>query len=120
LVTAENKGGYDVQIGTVRAFCPGSQIDRRRVAGAQYVGQRLRFRVTKIESGGRNIVVSRRQLLEEESAEQAKETWRRLEVGAVVSGTVTSIRDFGAFVDIGGVEALIHVSELDYSRVDDP
>src|SRR6266446_4372962 len=71
LVTGENKGGYDVQIGSVRAFCPGSQIDRRRSPGAQYVGQRFRFRITKLGPNGRNVVVSRRQLQEEEAAEQA-------------------------------------------------
>src|SRR5947209_18568957 len=112
LVTGENKGGYDVQIGSVRAFCPGSQIDRRRTEGAQYVGQRFRFRITKLEGGGRNVVVSRRQLLEEEAAEQARAVWADLRVGAVVAGTVTSLRDFGAFVDLGGVDGLIHLSEL--------
>src|SRR2546428_150419 len=70
LVTGENKGGYDVQIGSVRAFCPGSQIDRRRVEGAQYVGQRLSFRITKLEAGGRNVVVSRPQLLEGAGADR--------------------------------------------------
>jgi small subunit ribosomal protein S1 len=124
LVTAENKGGFDVQIGAVRAFCPGSQIDRRRpgerVPGAQYLGQRFLFRVTKIESGGRNIVVSRRELLEEEAAALAAQTWEKLHVGAVVQGTVTSVRDFGAFADLGGVEGLIHVSELGYGRVTHP
>lgn len=120
VVTGENKGGYDVQIAGHRAFCPATQIDLRRGDPAQYVGQRLRFRVTRIEAGGRNVVVSRRQLLEDEAAAQAKETWSRLEVGAVVRGTVTSLRDFGAFVDIGGVEALIHVSELGHARVEDP
>ena len=120
IVTGENKGGFDVQVGSVRAFCPASQIDRRRGASAQYVGQRLRFRVTKIDSGGRNVVVSRRDLLEEEAAALAAETWERLQVGAVVQGTVTSLRDFGAFVDIGGVEGLIHVSELGHGRVGHP
>jgi small subunit ribosomal protein S1 len=124
LVAAENKGGFDVQIGAVRAFCPGSQIDRRRpgerVPAAQYIGQRFLFRVTKIESGGRNIVVSRRELLEEEAAVLAAQTWEKLHVGAVVQGTVTGIRDFGAFVDLGGVEGLIHVSELGYGRVKHP
>ena len=75
LVTGENKGGYDVQLGGVRAFCPGSQIDRRRTEGRTYVGERLRFRITKLEAGGRNVVVSRRQLLEEEAAAQAAATW---------------------------------------------
>ena len=120
LVTGENKGGYDVQLGSVRAFCPGSQIDRRRVEGAQYVGQRLRFRITKLEAGGRNVVVSRRQLLEEEAAEQARAVWAELRVGAIVAGTVTSLRDFGAFVDLGGVDGLIHVSELGHARASHP
>ena len=120
VVTGENKGGFDVQIGSVHAFCPASQIDRRRGDPGQYVGQRLRFRVTKIDSGGRNVVVSRRDLLEEEAAALAAATWERLQVGAVVQGTVTSLRDFGAFVDIGGVEGLIHVSELGHGRVGHP
>jgi small subunit ribosomal protein S1 len=120
LVTGENKGGYDVQLGGVRAFCPGSQIDRRRTEGAQYVGQRLRFRITKLEGGGRNIVVSRRQLLEEEAAAQAAVLWAELRVGAVVAGTVTSLRDFGAFVDLGGVDGLIHISELGHGRSSHP
>jgi small subunit ribosomal protein S1 len=120
LVTGENKGGFDVQIGSVRAFCPGSQIDRRRGEAASYIGQRLRFRVTKIESGGRNVVVSRRDLLEEEAAQRAAETWKRIEVGAVLRGQVSSVRDFGVFVDLGGVEGLVHVSEIGYGRVSHP
>jgi small subunit ribosomal protein S1 len=120
VVTGENKGGYDVQIGSVRAFCPGSQIDRRRSEGGTYIGQRLRFRITKLEAGGRNVVVSRRQLLEEEASQQAAILWSELRVGAVVSGTVTSLRDFGAFVDLGGVDGLIHVSELGHGRASHP
>ena len=120
VVTGENKGGFDVQLGAVRAFCPASQIDRRRGESAQYIGQRLRFRVTKIEGGGRNVVVSRRDLLEEEAAALAAQTWERLHVGAVLQGTVTSLRDFGAFVDLGGVEGMIHVSELGHGRVGHP
>jgi len=116
LVSGQNKGGFDVQVMGQRAFCPASQIDLRRRDPAEYVGQRFRFQVTKIESGGRNIVVSRRQLLEEEAAARAATTWERLQVGATVQGTVTSIRDFGAFVDLGGVEGLIHVSELGHGR----
>src|SRR5579862_9228847 len=115
LVTGENKGGYDVEIGGLRAFCPRSQIDRRRTDGAQYVGQRLRFRITKLE-GGRNVVVSRRQLLEEEATKQGAVVWAELRVGAVVAGTVTSLHDFGAFVDLGGIDGLIHVSELGYGH----
>ncbi len=120
VVIGENKGGFDVQLGSVCAFCPASQIDRRRGEAAQYLGQRLRFRVIKIDGGGRNVVVSRRELLEEEAAAQAAQTWERLQVGAVVQGTVTSLRNFGAFVDLGGVEGLIHISELGHGRVGHP
>jgi small subunit ribosomal protein S1 len=124
LVSGENKGGFEVQIGGVRAFCPGSQIDLRRsgerAPASQYIGQRFRFRVTKIDAGGRNVVVSRRELLEEEAAAQAAQTWEALHVGAVVQGRVTNLLDFGAFVDLGGVEGLIHISELGYGRVNHP
>jgi small subunit ribosomal protein S1 len=120
LVTGQNKGGFDVQVVGLRAFCPASQIDMRRRELTEYVGQRFRFRVTKIEGNGRNIVVSRRSLLEEETAKLAEATWERLQVGATVTGTVSSIRDFGAFVDLGGVEGLIHVSELGYGRSQHP
>lgn len=124
LVTGENKGGFDVQFGGVRAFCPGSQIDRRRggerIPGSEYVGKRFPFLVTKVEQGGRNVVVSRRELLEAEAEEAAARAWEKIRVGAVLSGTVTAVRDFGAFVDLGGVEGMVHVSELGYSRVANP
>ena len=124
MVSAEVKGGFEVQIGSTRAFCPGSQIDSRRggerVAASEYIGQRLKFRVTKIEQGGRNVVVSRRALLEAEAESAAERTWEQMRVGAVLSGTVSSLRDFGAFVDLGGVEGMIHVSELSHARIAHP
>jgi small subunit ribosomal protein S1 len=124
IVSGEVKGGYEVQLGSMRAFCPGSQIDLRRGgqqrSGAEYVGQRLEFRITKLEEGGRNIVVSRRDLLERIAEEQAERTWETIEPGAVLDGKVVSIRDFGAFVDLGGVEGMIHVSELGWQRVKHP
>jgi len=124
LVTAEVKGGFEVQIGTTRAFCPGSQIDSRRggerVANSEYIGRRFPFRVTKVEQGGRNVVVSRRALLEEAAESAAQRTWENIRVGAVLTGTVTGIRDFGAFVDLGGVEGMVHVSELGHARVAHP
>jgi small subunit ribosomal protein S1 len=120
LVSGENKGGYDVQIGAVRAFCPGSQIDRRRVEGATYVGQRFQFLITKIDNNGRNIVVSRRAILEQEAAAEAARTWESIQLGAVLKGRVRSVRDFGVFVDLGGVEGLIHVSEIGHARVAHP
>jgi small subunit ribosomal protein S1 len=114
-----NKGGLEVEVMGQRAFCPTSQIDVRFVGDpAGFVGQRLRFRVQKVEE--RDVVVSRRALLEEERAEQARRTRERLAVGAAFDGTVTSVQDYGAFVDIGGVEGLVHVSELAWDRVSRP
>jgi small subunit ribosomal protein S1 len=86
-----------------------------------FVGQRLAFRITKLE-GGRppNLVVSRRALLEEEQRARAEETRARLEVGAILNGSVTSLQDYGAFVDLGGVEGMIHISELAFRRVRHP
>lgn len=124
VVTAEIKGGFEVQVGSLRAFCPGSQIDRRRggdrIPGSSYIGQRLQFRVTKVEYNGRNVVVSRRELLDEQAAEEAAKTWAKIQPGATLDGTVTSVRDFGAFVDLGGVEGMVHISELGYGRVKHP
>src|SRR5207253_5323584 len=116
LVTGQNKGGLEVDLGGLRGFVPASQVDLRFVEDqSQFVGQRLRFRVTEIRGG--NAILSRRALLEEERAAQAAELRKRLEVGAQIEGTVTSVRDFGAFVDLGGLEGLVHVSELSHARV---
>ncbi|HWE24440.1 MAG TPA: 30S ribosomal protein S1 [Myxococcales bacterium] len=115
-VTAQNKGGLEVDLGGLRAFCPASQIDVRFVEDpAQFVGQKLKFRVMEIRGG--NAILSRRALIEEERAAQAAELRKKLEVGAVLDGTVSSVRDFGAFVDMGGLEGLVHVSELSHQRV---
>jgi small subunit ribosomal protein S1 len=122
-VTAVNKGGVEVSIGGVRAFCPISQLDLRHVedAGA-FVGQKLRWRITRYETTGRgaNVVVSRRSLLEEEQAARAAEVRGTLAVGAVVKGRVSALKDYGAFVDLGGVEGMLHVSELGFQRVAHP
>src|SRR2546422_3485012 len=116
LITGQNKGGLEVDLGGVRGFVPASQVDLRFVEDqSQFVGQRLRFRVTEIRGG--NAILSRRALLEEERAAQAAELRKSLEVGAQIEGTVTSVRDFGAFIDLGGLEGLVHVSELSHMRV---
>lgn len=124
-VTGAVKGGVEVQVLGVRAFCPVSQIEIGYVEEPEvYVGRRLSFRVTKFQRSGRgrrpDVVLSRRALLEEEAAERRRETLARLEEGAVVRGTVTSVTGYGAFVDLGGVEGLLHVSEMSYDRVEDP
>jgi small subunit ribosomal protein S1 len=123
VVGAVNKGGVEVTIAGERAFCPISQLDLRHVEdAAPYVGQKFQFRITRYEVTGRNVnlVVSRRALLEEEQASRAAATREKLAVGAVLSGTVTSLKDYGAFVDLGGLEGMIHVSELGFARVAHP
>lgn len=121
-ITAVIKGGLEVQIAGHRAFCPASQVDSRFVEDlSAFVGQRHEFRITKCSGGRRpDIVVSRRALLEEAQAAAAAETRARLEVGAVLNGTVTQLKEFGAFVDLGGVEGMIHISELAFGHVRHP
>jgi len=115
------KGGYEVRIARERAFCPISQIDAVRHADpSQHEGRVYQFRIIEYKDGGRNLVVSRRALLEEEQRASAAETRRSIVVGAVITGRVTSVREFGAFVDLGGgVQGLLHVSEMGWSRVSD-
>src|SRR5437764_6658310 len=117
-VAAVIKGGYEVTVGGLRAFCPFSQMDLRRVESEQdYVGRVLEFRVTRFEEGGRNIVLSRRRILEEQAAKAAEETRKKIAVDAVLPGTVISLADFGAFVDLGGIQGLVPMSELSHARV---
>lgn len=117
-VTGVNKGGLEVDVSGHRAFCPLSQVERRggSTDPKELIGQTLSFLVTEVKDGGRNIVLSRRALLERESAEEGKKTLGALVVNTVVRGTVTAIRDFGAFVDLGGIEGLIPVSEVSHDR----
>jgi len=119
LVSGVNKGGLEVTVGGVRAFCPVSQLELRPVADPSvYVGQKLLFRITRFEDDrrGPNVVLSRRALLEDEMRERATETRAKLVPGAVLSGTVTALKDFGAFVDVGGIEGLLPASEIGYQR----
>jgi small subunit ribosomal protein S1 len=118
-VTEVVKGGVAVDVAGVRGFCPASQIDVRFVDDlAVYVGQRLTFRITRYEP--RNLVLSRRVLLEEENAKRATETRKKLEPGAVLRGKVVGFKPFGAFIDLGGIEGMLHISELGYARVEKP
>ena len=121
LVEKEIKGGYEVKLaGSARSFCPFSQMALRRVDNPEsLIGTRLEFRITDYSENGRNIVVSRRVLLEEEQQKVREESLAAISEGMTVSGTVTSLRDFGAFVDIGGIEGLVPMSELGWSRVKD-
>jgi small subunit ribosomal protein S1 len=120
-VTAVVKGGYEVMVAGLRGFCPFSQIDVRRVESADaFLNQVLEFRIARYSENGRNLVVSRRQLLEEQAAKAAEEVRKKIVPGAVLPGEVTSLTDFGAFIDLGGVQGLVHVSEISHSRVVKP
>ncbi len=116
------KGGYEVRVGGQRGFCPLSQMDTVRGAAPEtHQGQVYAFRIVEFKDGGRNLVVSRRVLLEQEQKANAEEIRKSIVPGAVLSGRVASVREFGAFVDLGaGVQGLLHVSEMAWSRVKDP
>lgn len=119
LVLSVNKGGLEVAVGDVRAFCPAGQVDTRFVGKLDgFVGEKLKFRVMEIRD--RNVVLSRRSLLEEEQKAQAAETRKNLAEGKVLKGKVISVRDFGAFVDLGGLEGMIPVSEMSHVRIGHP
>ncbi|MDF2696925.1 MAG: ribosomal protein S1p, partial [Labilithrix sp.] len=117
-VTGVNKGGLEVDLGGgTRAFCPMSQASNQFVEDANsLVGQSLRFVVTDVRDGGKNVVVSRRALLQREASETAAKAMSDIIPGAILKGTVSSVRDFGAFVDLGGVEGMIPRSEIAYDR----
>jgi len=118
-VTAVNKGGVEVLVAGVRGFCPISQLEARHVAdAAEYVGRKFQFRVTRydVDRRGDNLLLSRRALLEEEARGRAEKVRAKLVPGAVLPGVVVAIKDFGAFVDLGGVEGMLHASELSFSR----
>ena len=120
-VERDVKGGYEVRIGGQRAFCPFSQIDTvRGTDPAQHAGKVYTFRILEYREGGKNLIVSRRALLEEEQQARAEEIRQTIVAGAVLTGRVVSVRDFGAFVDLGGgIQGLLHVSEMGWSRVSD-
>jgi small subunit ribosomal protein S1 len=118
VVEKEVKGGFEVKVAGSRAFCPFSQIALRRVEDtAALIGKHISFRITEYGENGRNIVVSHRALLEEEQQQQKEALKETLKVGDRVKGTVTSLRDFGAFLSIGAVEGLLPVSEVAWTRV---
>jgi small subunit ribosomal protein S1 len=118
-VTGTNKGGAEVEVAGLRGFCPFSQLDTRYVEDpAGFVGQTLSFLVTELKD--RDVVLSRRKLLEREAAAARDRVLAELREGAVVQGRVTNVRDFGAFVDLGGVEGLVPLRELSHDRVQRP
>jgi small subunit ribosomal protein S1 len=120
-ITGSNTGGLECMVGKLRGFIPASQIEMHRVEHyAEYYEKKLLCVVTEANRRRRNLVLSHRALVEREQEEQRKKLLEELEVGAVREGTVTSIRSFGAFVDIGGIDGLIHISQLSWDRVNHP
>jgi small subunit ribosomal protein S1 len=114
------KGGLAVDIG-VRAFLPGSQVDVRPVRNLDSLkGQELRMRVIKVNKKRGNIVLSRKAVLEEENAERKRDTLDMLEEGKVLMGTVKNITDYGAFVDLGGIDGLLHITDISWGRINHP
>ncbi len=113
------KGGFEIRIARQRAFCPASQIDiARNTNPADHEGQVYTFRIIEYKEGGRNLVVSRRALQEEEQQVRAAALRQSIVPGAIVTGRVASVLDFGAFIDLGaGIQGLLHVSEMAWSRV---
>lgn len=115
-VTGVNKGGAEIDLGGVRGFCPFSQLDNQYVQDpSQFIGRSLTFVITKLDE--RDVVLSRRQLLEREAREGRDRVLATLAIGSVVKGRVSQLREFGAFVDLGGIEGLVPARELSHDRV---
>ncbi len=120
-VAAVNKGGFDIEISGLRAFCPISQIDLQYCEKPEeHIGAKYQFRITEMKERGKNIILSRRALLREEQEKKLKETLAALKPDLELEGRVTRVTDFGAFVDIGGIEGMVHISEISHARVEKP
>lgn len=120
--TGTNKGGLELEItGGIRAFMPAGQVDLRHIDDLEtFVGQRLRCVVQKVERRSRNVVVSRRRYLEQEQATLRQKLIQEIEAGQVREGTVTNLMTYGAFVDIGGLDGLLHISDMSHTHVANP
>ncbi len=119
-VVARVKGGLSVNIG-VKAFLPGSQVDLRPVKNLdKYIGEELQFKIIKFNKRRGNIVLSRRVLLEQERAAKRAETLKRLQEGVILTGVVKNITDYGAFIDLGGIDGLLHITDMSYGRLSHP
>ncbi len=120
-VTSLTKGGYNIDVSGIRVFCPLSHIDAKLVVDPKkYIGQVFDFRIIDFKDNGRNIVVSRRAILDEERNKIKKETLAKLNVGDVIQGVVTRLTSFGAFVELGGIEGLMHISQFSWTRIESP
>ena len=115
------KGGMVVDLGGVQAFLPGSQIDIRPIKDFdQYIDQDIDLRVVKFNEMRKNVVVSHKAIIEDSLAEQREELFSKLEVGSVLDGRVKNITDFGVFIDLGGIDGLLHITDISWGRVNHP
>ena len=120
-ITREIKGGFDVEIAGKRAFLPLRHLDVNFVQDTSpYIGESYDFKIIELHPENNKFVVSRAELLKKSKEESAQKAWEQIEVGAKLSGTVSSIQDFGAFVDLGGVDGLVHISELSQGYINHP
>jgi small subunit ribosomal protein S1 len=120
-IVGKVKGGLSVDIGHIQAFLPGSQIDLKPIRNLDaLIGQRLRFKVIKFNRKRNNIVLSRRVLLDEERKQLREETLKNLKEGDVVEGTVKNLTDYGAFIDLGGMDGLLHITDISWGRIGHP
>ena len=120
-IKREVKGGFEVLIGDVRCFCPFSQIDLKGGReGGVYLGRTFSFKILEYEENGKNIIISRRAILEKEKEAKIQKLKETLQVGMEVTGTVRSVMNFGAFIDLGGIDGLIPASELSWARNERP
>lgn len=121
LISGKVKGGFTVEIGTIRAFLPGSLVDVRPVRDSSYLeGKELEFKVIKMDIKRNNIVVSRRAVVEEESSADRQALLDSLHDGQVLNGVVKNLTDYGAFIDLGGIDGLLHITDISWKRVKHP
>jgi small subunit ribosomal protein S1 len=121
LISGKVKGGFTVEIGTIRAFLPGSLVDVRPVRDPSYLeGKELEFKVIKMDLKRNNIVVSRRAVVEEESSADRQALLDSLHDGQVLHGIVKNLTDYGAFIDLGGIDGLLHITDISWKRVKHP
>src|SRR6476620_11038795 len=121
IITGRVKGGFTVEIENVRAFLPGSLVDVRPVRDTSYLeGKPLEFKVIKLDRLRNNVVVSRREVLEAEYSQERDSLLANLQAGVVVTGTVKNLTDYGAFVDLGGIAGLLHITDMAWKRVKHP
>jgi small subunit ribosomal protein S1 len=121
LITGKVKGGFTVDISGVRAFLPGSQVDVRPTRDTAHLeGKKIEFKLIKLDQKRNNVVVSRRAVLEEINSEEREELLEQLQEGATVKGIVKNLTDYGAFVDLGGIDGLLHITDMAWKRIKHP